>query len=320
MSLASGQPRDEDLVPAAHPSGSGLQVSFRLSWPVDVLLTLAPLRHGAGDPTVRQDRDGIWRATRTPAGPATLLVSPGRDRVLARAWGPGSAWVMDRLPALLGAQDDPALLEPRHRLVRELVRRMPGLRFGRTDAVFEALLPAIVEQKVNGLEARRSYRLLVLRYGEPAPGPGGLRLPPAPTVLSRVPAFRVHSLGLEARRADTLRRAATVAPRLEEAVHMTSDAALRRLTAVRGIGPWTAAEAARVCFGDPDAVSVGDYHVPNLVSWALAGEARGDDRRMLELLEPHRGQRARVVRLLESSGLGPPRFGPRMPLRSIADH
>ena len=78
------------------------------------------------------------------------------------------------------------------------------------------------------------------------------------------------------------------------------------------------AETARSAFGDPDAVSVGDFHLPNLVSWALAGEPRGDDARMLELLEPFRGQRARVVRLLELWGIRPPRYGPRMSIRSIA--
>jgi 3-methyladenine DNA glycosylase/8-oxoguanine DNA glycosylase len=90
------------------------------------------------------------------------------------------------------------------------------------------------------------------------------------------------------------------------------------LWSVPGIGPWTVAEVARVAFGDPDAISVGDFHVPNLVAWALAGEARADDARMLELLEPYRGQRGRVQRLLEASGIRPPRYGPRMAPRNIA--
>ena len=99
---------------------------------------------------------------------------------------------------------------------------------------------------------------------------------------------------------------------------MATEAAMRRLTAIPGIGPWTAAEALRVATGDPDLVSLGDYHLPSLVAWALVGEARADDQRMLELLEPYRGQRGRVVRLLEASGIQVPRFGPRMALRSIA--
>ena len=88
--------------------------------------------------------------------------------------------------------------------------------------------------------------------------------------------------------------------------------AYARLRAIPGIGPWTAAEVGMRAFGDPDAVSVGDFHLPNMVAWALAGEPRGTDERMLELLEPYRGQRGRVLRLLELSGVGPPRRAPRL--------
>jgi 3-methyladenine DNA glycosylase/8-oxoguanine DNA glycosylase len=70
--------------------------------------------------------------------------------------------------------------------------------------------------------------------------------------------------------------------------------------------------------GDPDAVSVGDFHLPNVVAYALAGEPRANDGRMLELLEPWRGHRARVVRLLEASGIEPPRYGPRLSSRDIS--
>jgi 3-methyladenine DNA glycosylase/8-oxoguanine DNA glycosylase len=78
-----------------------------------------------------------------------------------------------------------------------------------------------------------------------------------------------------------------------------------------GIGPWTAAEVTLRALGDPDAVSFGDFHLKNLVAFALAGEPRGTDERMLELLEPWRGHRTRVIRLLEASGIEAPRYGPR---------
>ena len=93
--------------------------------------------------------------------------------------------------------------------------------------------------------------------------------------------------------------------------------ALRPALAVPGIGPWTAAEVAVRALGDDDAVSVGDFHIPNLVAWALAGEPRADDTRMLELLEPYRGRRALVVRLLELGGSMAPRRGPRLSPRRI---
>ena len=85
-----------------------------------------------------------------------------------------------------------------------------------------------------------------------------------------------------------------------------------------GIGPWSAAEVSMIALGDSDAVSLGDYHLPHQVSWALAGEPRGTDDRMIQLLEPYRGHRARVIRLLTLGGIQAPRFGPRIRLRRIA--
>lgn len=286
-----------------------------LPTPIDVAATMAPLAHGRGDPTLRFAGDGIWRATRTPAGPATIRVRALPGVVQAQAWGPGAEEVMAQLPDLVGMTDQPNRLEPRHRLIADLVHRLPGLRLTRSNRPFEALLPAICEQKVTGVEARAAFRSIVRRHGEPAPGPGGLRLPPEASVLARLPYFAFHPFGLERRRADLIRRAAALAPRLEG---LTETDAYRHLASVPGIGPWTMAEVGRVAFGDPDAVSVGDYHLPNLVAWALAGEPRADDARMLELLEPYRGQRGRVQRLLEASGIWPPHYGPRMALRSIA--
>jgi 3-methyladenine DNA glycosylase/8-oxoguanine DNA glycosylase len=242
--------------------------------------------------------------------------------VEVQAWGPGAEMAIDGVPALLGAEDKPASLVPHHRLVSQLVRRTPGLRLTRTGAVFEALLPAIVAQKVTGVEARNSYRGMLVRWGEPAPGPLGLTLPPDPAKLARLPYWSFHELGLEQRRADVVRRAAGDAAALEATAGQAGGEARanthRRLVSIPGIGLWTAAETTRVALGDPDAISLGDYHIPNLVSWALAGEARGTDERMLELLQPYEGQRARVVLLLEMSGIGAPRFGPHMRARSIA--
>lgn len=286
--------------------------------PLDLMRTLAPLRHGRGDPTIRLTPAGLWRATRTTAGPATLQLRAEGGELVARAWGPGAAMLIAATAELVGGSDDPTALVPAHLLVRQLQGRLVGLRLGRTGAVFEALLPAIIEQKVTGEEARASYRALIRRFGEPAPGPAGLMIGPDPVVLARLPYWAYHPLGLEQRRADTIRRAAAEAPGLEAAAGLTGAGARATLARLPGIGPWTAAEAVRVALGDPDAVSVGDYHVPSLVSWALAGEPRANDARMLELLEPYRGQRARVVRLLEAAGIRPPRAAPRMSPRRIA--
>jgi 3-methyladenine DNA glycosylase/8-oxoguanine DNA glycosylase len=192
--------------------------------------------------------------------------------------------------------------------------------------VLEALLPAIIEQKVTGAEASRAFRGLVRVYGEDAPGPPGLRLQPAPDVVASLPYHAFHPLGLERRRAELVRAVCREAVRLERlgdaaaGPEATSDNRAKAYAALRafpGIGPWTAAEVGLRAFGDPDAVSVGDFHLPNMVAWAMAGESRGTDERMLELLEPYRGQRGRVIRLLELAGFAAPRYGPRCPPRRI---
>jgi 3-methyladenine DNA glycosylase/8-oxoguanine DNA glycosylase len=185
-------------------------------------------------------------------------------------------------------------------------------------AVFEALVPAVLEQKVTTIEAKAGYRALVDALGEPAPGPVRLRLPPSPQVLARTPYWTFHRFGIERRRAVVIIEAARSANRLEEITTMDLASAYRRLQAFAGVGPWTAAKVAETALGDPDAVPVGDYHLPHTVGYALEGTSRSTDERMLELLDPYRGHRARVIRLLLISGIRAPRFGPRQPLRNIA--
>lgn len=295
------------------------RVVVGLPGPLDLRRTLAPLLRGSRDPSIRLAADHAVRATRTGEGPATVELRRVGNHLEARAWGPGAEAALAAVPGLVGLDDDPTALVPADPLVARLAKSLVGLRIGRTGAVFEALVPAIIEQKVTGSEALRAYRLLVRRHGEPAPGPHGLWLPPPAPVLAALPYHAFHPLGVERRRADTIRYAASRAARIEECGSLSTDAATRRLMALPGVGPWTAAEVVSRALGDPDVVSLGDFNLPHLVAWALAGEPRGDDARMLELLEPYRGQRGRVVRLLEASGLRAPRHGPRMAPRWIVD-
>jgi 3-methyladenine DNA glycosylase/8-oxoguanine DNA glycosylase len=292
--------------------------TFPLRAPLDLGATLGPVRRGSLDPTMQLDARECWRATRTPEGLATLHVWLTGSALEAEAWGPGAGWALEHAGELAGLDDDVAGFQPAHPLVRELHRRHPArIRIGRTRAVAEALVPTILEQKVTGLEARRTYRWLVHRLGEAAPGPAELKVPPSPATLASTPSWVFHRANLERKRSDTIARCMARAVRLEETTAMSLPDAYRRLQAFPGVGPWSAAEVAVIALGDVDAVSVGDYHLPHQVSWALTGEPRGTDERMLELLEPFRGHRARVLRLLTALG-GPPRRGPRFAPHAIA--
>ncbi len=293
---------------------------LQLRHPLDLALTLGPLQRGRFDPCTRVTPREVWRATGTPAGAVAVRIRHEGGVVVATVWGSGGAWALEQLPRLLGLHDDPAVFEPRDPLLRELHRRHPGLRLGATDQVIEALVASVIEQRVTSVEAHRSYARLVRRHGTRAPGPAaarGMYVPPAPEQLAGMPYWAYHPLGIERSRAETIRRACTRASGLARLGCRESDVVHRSLRSLRGVGPWTAAEVAAVALGDPDAVSVGDYHLPHQVAWALAGEARSDDERMLELLEPYRGQRARVVRLITLAGLGPARRTPRARLRAI---
>jgi 3-methyladenine DNA glycosylase/8-oxoguanine DNA glycosylase len=222
---------------------------------------------------------------------------------------------------MTGALDSLDGFDPsRHPVVARLARRMASARLTRTERVLDAVVPAILEQKVTGAEARRAWVGLVRLVGDAAPGPVPLLLTPSARQLLEVPSYAFHRLGVERRRAETIHRCAVVAHRLEEAVELGSDVLDRRLRSVPGVGVWTSAEVRRIALGDADAVSIGDYHLPHAVAWALAGEPRADDDRMLELLAPFTGHRGRVVRLIEAAGIAAPRRGPRMPLRAIACH
>jgi 3-methyladenine DNA glycosylase/8-oxoguanine DNA glycosylase len=297
-----------------------LSTTVRPSLPTDLGLTLRALRRGPGDPQMTYAADGVWRAALTPLGPGTLHLAqrPGGD-IAATAWGDGAEWLLAGVPDLVGARDTLDGWDPPYAVLRDTHLRYPGLRVCRTGLVLEAVVPAVIEQRVTGHEAWRSWRQLLRRWGTPAPGPDGmppLYVPPPRDLLARIPSWDWHALGVEEARARVVRAAAQVAHRLEEATAMAPADALRRLRAVPGIGPWTAAETAQRALGDADAVSVGDLHLPGLVGWALAGH-RVDDDGMLELLEPVRGHRYRATKLIELSGVRNPRFGPRYTPRDI---
>ncbi len=299
------------------PSGDPpLTRDWRPDYRLDLVGVLVPLRRGKGDPTLRIDpeRGTVWRAATTADGPATLTLHRHPDgTVAARAWGPGAERALAGVPALLGAEDDDSGFVAHHPLVADARKRLPMLRLGSSGRVWDVLLPAVLEQKVTGVEARRSFRELCRRFGIPAPGPAGaqgLLVPPTPAAIRAVPDWEWHRAGVDSARRRALLAAATVAHRLEAAAELRGTAGRELLRKVPGIGVWTAAEVAQRAWGDPDAVSVGDFHIPSVVGWALLGRPL-DDAGMLAELAPYAPQRQRAVRYVEASGFRRPRFGPR---------
>lgn len=283
--------------------------------------TLAPLRRGPRDPCFRIAGDGtIWRTSLLASGPVTARISRAApDTAHCVTWGSGAEQFLDMLPALLGADDDASDFLPRDPTVLAAYRRVPHFRLGRTGQVLEALIPAIIEQRVPGVDAFRSWRVLVSAYGTPAPGPAppGMRVPPSAQVWRDIPAWEFHRANVDPRRAQAVVACARRAASLQRLASLPAAQARQVLTSLPGIGVWTAAETAQRAFGDADAVSVGDYHLSKMIGWTLLGHPVDDDA-MLELLEPMRPHRHRVVRLLEVSGLAyEPRRGPRLPVQHI---
>jgi 3-methyladenine DNA glycosylase/8-oxoguanine DNA glycosylase len=291
--------------------------SYTPNHQTDLRSTLGSLRRGRGDPTLTIGSQGVWRATRTPEGPAVQHIVANAGRFDMRAWGQGAEWLAEHLPALLGSNDDHSFFEPTG-FVGELHRRFPALRTPKTQAVWEALLPAILEQKVTGTEAWDSFRRLHRSLSEPAPSPTEgprLLLPLDPAVASGTPSHAFMRCNVERKRSDAIKTSASYARRLEETVYMPIGEANARMGALPGVGAWTVAEVGGRALGDSDAVSVGDFHLKNLVAWNLAGKPRGTDDEMLELLEPYRPFRGRVVALLQRGGEAQPKYGPRLSIQ-----
>ena len=280
--------------------------------PIDLGRTLRPLLRGRADPTMKVGAGVVVRASRTPDGPVTIRFAHAGGGVEAETWGAGAAWTLERAPAWCGALDDDSDFDPPKGLVRELWRRHRGLRIPTTGLLTERLIPVILEQKVTGNEARRAYRTLTRALGEPAPGPFALTLPADPERVAALPYYAFHPFGVAQRRAELLKAVCARTRWIDEVASLPLDEARARLSSISGIGPWTTAEVARIALGDADAVSIGDYHVPNIVAWALAREPRGSDERMLELLEPYRPHRGRSQLLIEAAHITAPAYGPRM--------
>lgn len=284
--------------------------------------TLLSFRHGRHDPTCAIVDGAFWRATYTPVGPGTVRISsPLSLHPTYDVFGPGGSWLEERAQDLLGSGDVGATVIPAHPAVARAQKQFGHFRLGRSWVPYHELLPAVLGQRVTAIEAMRQWNQLTTKYGSPAPGPlSQLMLPPDPEQLSRTPYFELHTLGIEKKRADTLRAVARAFEKLTSPslLERIPSEATQYLQCIDGIGPWTAAVAGGLAFGDPDALLVGDFHVKNTAAWALRGVIRGTDDEMVEEMRVYAGQRHRVMRWLELAGWRAPARGPRQRIVSIA--
>jgi 3-methyladenine DNA glycosylase/8-oxoguanine DNA glycosylase len=300
---------------------ASLERGWRPSYLLDLRSLLAPLRRGFSDPTFRTTEPGLtWLVANTQAGVGTLALYAAGGEVRASAWGDGGQTMLDGIPDLLGARDDDSGFEAHHKIIADLRHRMPALRLGSTGRVWDHLVASVLEQKVTSYEAHRSWRELCRRFGTRAPGPApdGMYAPPTPKAVLGIRDWEWHRAGVDLARRKAIVAAAQIARHLEKAVDLKGRAGRDLLRTVPGIGFWTAAEIAQRAWGDPDAVSVGDFHIPGLVGYALLGR-KIDDHGMLEVLKPYAPHRHRVVRYIEAGGPGKPRYGPRYAARDYRD-
>jgi 3-methyladenine DNA glycosylase/8-oxoguanine DNA glycosylase len=284
-------------------SGGEAAQTFEIPAPYDFDETLRFTRYGPGDPSSRRGPGWFAKAWRTRTGVVTLrLERKGRHDVLARAWGDDPDSVMRLVPALLGLHDDCHQFTPGPPLDR-LNKRFRGLRLARVPWPLDKLLAYIFQQRVRFEDSAVSWRRIVWRHGDTAPGMQELRVPPPVERFLALGDEEWRAAGVDYHRQRAARGALRYANRIHETVGMSRPDVRRRLGALPGVGPWTVDMTMGFGFGDADAVPVGDYNLPNTVAYGLAGERRATDDRMLALLEPYAGQRFRVIRWLFSDAV-----------------
>ncbi len=243
---------------------------------IDLRATMKPIGVYPRDPSTRWTSNSFAKAVLTPDGPGTMLLTwDGHGATTAEAWGSGARWLLDRAPHWVGLHDDLDGFDPSiHPRIAVWARRHPGIRLPAAGVIWQELLLVLLGQRVTTEEALKSWRRMVYAWGEPAPGPLELRLPPTPTVVASANYVDLHRFNVERRRADAILLAARRANRLEEAAAMTPADACVRLSALPGLGLWTATSVITATHGDPDTIVLRDYGLPTMINHAFTGDAR----------------------------------------------
>lgn len=207
------------------------------------------------------------------------------DQLLARVLG---AYTPVR--AFYGvARSDPFLAEP--------ARRLRGLRVAGAFDLWEALATAVFSQQVNLRLAYSIRRELAERYGRRARFDGELYVAfPRPGRIAREPLARLRQLRLSQAKAETLQRTARLfaSGKLMDAelAQRSDEHVIAELTAIKGIGRWTAEVGLMRGLARPDAFPAADLGVVKYLARELSGQGAPSDeatmRRFAERWRPHR--------------------------------
>lgn len=289
---------------------AALRIEFEADY--DPIEAVRFQRLGPRDPTLALTSNAAWRTSHTPEGPATVRVRWNGRRIVADAWGDGARWALTRTPRMCGAEDHARTFDGRVPWLREMQRRHGSIRLGCGLRAAEVLPAVILQQRVRFAEAAESWRTLLWRHSDVAPGPRRMCLPLRDRAWRDLTVAEFGAFGIDAKRARTLRECALHMSKIDRVDRVgTIDGARALLPKLRGVGPWTSQLLLGVAFGDADAVPVGDFHLPGYVAYAFERRTRATDDDMLALLEPYRPHRYRVIRLLMAAGVKKPRRGPR---------
>ena len=150
-----------------------------------------------------------------------------------------------------------------------LARQFRGLHLPRTATLFEALVLAILGQQISASVARTMRTLLIERYGARAEFDGATyyAFPRPEAVLSALPE-ELRELKLSRSKAEYVRviAGAALEPGWDELYELPDDEVVRRMTALRGVGNWTAQWALVRGLARPDALPLGDLALRRGVS------------------------------------------------------
>ena len=196
----------------------------------------------------------------------------------------------EKVAWLLGAQQDLApfyLMAEKDSTLLAIAQRFYGLHLPHTASVFEALVLAILGQQIATNVARIIRTLLIETYGPSQIFDGDVYYSfPRPETLGSVSVEELRGKKLSQRKAEYVQGIALAAledPTGLEGLHqLTDQEVVQSVTALRGVGNWTAQWLLIRALGREDALPLGDLALRRAVSRFYFGDVQVDDKQVEE--------------------------------------